>query len=212
MRLASKHQQKEALTILSQELAQAVTGMPSGVINYLGGRPPVSPSIELFSFLYTKNQIEVEVDIDGQISSIKVDSAGGYNLKMENVRLEPESQKKSQNLSKVPLFKLAYARSGDKGNHANIGVIARKPEYFEYINNELTSKAVESYFSHVLEGKVLSWWVPGINGINFLLIDSLGGGGMASMNIDPQGKSYAQQLLEYEIPVDDKLFSSLNKT
>jgi len=51
-----------------------------------------------------------------------------------------------------------------------------------------------------------------INGINFLLKDSLGGGGMASMNIDPQGKSYAQQLLDYEIPVDDKLFSSLNKT
>ena len=186
--------------------------MPAGVINYLGGRPPVSPSIELFSFLYTKDQVKVEVDIDGQISSVKIDSAGGYNLKMENLRLEPGSQNKSQNLSKVPLYKLAFARSGDKGNHANIGVIARKPEYFEYINNELTSKAVEDYFSHVLEGKVLSWCVPSINGINFLLKDSLGGGGMASMSIDPQGKSYAQQLLDYEIPVDDKLFSSLGKT
>ena len=122
------------------------------------------------------------------------------------------SQNKSQNLSKVPLFKLAFARSGDKGNHANIGVIARKPEYFEYINSELTSKAVENYFSHVSEGKVLSWCVPRINGINFLLKDSLGGGGMASMSIDPQGKSSAQQLRDYEIPVDDKLFSSLNKT
>ena len=119
---------------------------------------------------------------------------------------------KSQSLSKVPLFKLAFARSGDKGNHSNIGVIARKSEYFPYINNELTSKAIENYFPHVLKGKVLSWCVPGINGINFLLKDSLGGGGMASMNIDPQGKSYAQQLLEYEIPVDDELFSSLNKT
>ena len=131
---------------------------------------------------------------------------------MKNVRLEPESQKKSQSLSKIPLFKLAFARSGDKGNHANIGVIARKPEYFGYINNELTSKAVDNYFSHVSKGKVLSWCVPSINGINFLLKDSLGGGGMASMSIDPQGKSYAQQLLDYEIPVDDKLFSSLNKT
>ena len=212
LRLASKHQKKEALIILSQELAQAVTGMPAGVINYLGGRPPVSPSIELFSFLYAKDQIKVEIDIDGQISSVKIDSAGGYNLKIGNLRLEQGSQDNSQNLSKVPLFKLAFARSGDKGDHANIGVIARKPEYFEYIDNELTSKAVENYFSHVLEGKVLSWCVPSINGINFLLKDSLGGGGMASMNIDPQGKSYAQQLLEYEIHVDDKLFSSLNKT
>ena len=64
----------------------------------------------------------------------------------------------------------------------------------------------------VSEGKVLSWSVPSINGINFLLKNSLGGGGMASMSIDPQGKSYAQQLLDYEIPVDDKLFSSLGKT
>ena len=212
LRLASKHPQKEALIILSQELAQAVTGMPAGVINYLGGRPPVSPSIELFSFLYAKDQVKVEIDINGQTSPVKIDSAGGYNLKMKNLRLEAKSQNKSQNLSKVPLFKLAFARSGDKGNHANIGVIARKPEYFAYINNELTSKAIENYFPHVLKGKVLSWCVPGINGINFLLKDSLGGGGMASMNIDPQGKSYAQQLLEYEIPVDDELFSSLNKT
>ena len=212
LRLASKHQQKEALIILSQELAQAVTGMPAGVINYLGGRPPVSPSIELFSFLYAKDQVKVEVDIEGQISSVRIGSAGGYNLKMKNVRLEPKSQNKSQNLLKVPLFKLAFARSGDKGNHANIGVIARKPEYFGYINNELTSKAVENYFSHVSKGKVLSWCVPSINGINFLLKDSLGGGGMASMSIDPQGKSYAQQLLDYEIPVDDKLFSKLKET
>ena len=75
---------------------------------------------------------------------------------MKNLRLEPESQNENQNLSKVPLFKLAFARSGDKGNHANIGVIARKPEYFAYINNELTSKAIENYFPHVLKGKVLS--------------------------------------------------------
>ena len=212
LRLASKHPQKEALVILSQELAQAVTGMPAGVINYLGGRPPVSPSIELFSFLYAKDQIKVEVDIGGQTSSVKVDSAGGYNLKMKNLRLEQKSQNKSQNLLKVPLFKLAFARSGDKGNHANIGVIARKPEYFSYIDSELTSKAIANYFPHVLEGEVLSWCVPGINGINFLLNNSLGGGGMSSMNIDPQGKSYAQQLLEYEITIDDELFSSLNKT
>ena len=85
LRLASNHPQKEALIILSQELAQAVTGMPAGVINYLGGRPPVSPSIELFSFLYTKDQVKVEVDIDGQISSVKIDSTGGYNLKMKNL-------------------------------------------------------------------------------------------------------------------------------
>ena len=111
----------------------------------------------------------------------------------------------------VPLSRLAYARSGDKGNHANIGVISRRPEYLQYIQEALSSEAVANYFSHVLDGKVLSWDVPGINGLNFLLMNSLGGGGMASMNIDPQGKSYAQQLLEYEIPIDKDLITEKDK-
>ena len=111
----------------------------------------------------------------------------------------------------VPLSQLAYARSGDKGNHANIGVISRKPEYLPYIQKALSSETVANYFSHVLDGEVLSWDVPGVNGLNFLLKNSLGGGGMASMNIDPQGKSYAQQLLEYEIPIDKDLITKQDK-
>ena len=110
----------------------------------------------------------------------------------------------------VPLIKLAYARSGDKGDHANIGVIARQPEFLPFIQSALTSDTVLKYFEHVVKGDVLSWDVPGINGINFLLKNSLGGGGMASLNIDPQGKSYAQQLLDFQIPIPDEIASKLN--
>ena len=110
----------------------------------------------------------------------------------------------------VPLIKLAYARSGDKGDHANIGVIARQPEFLPYIQSALTSDTVLKYFEHVVKGDVLSWDVPGINGINFLLKNSLGGGGMASLNIDPQGKSYAQQLLDFQIPISDEIANKLN--
>ena len=106
----------------------------------------------------------------------------------------------------VPLINLAYARSGDKGNHANIGVIARKEEYFDFINRELNPSTIAQFFSHVIQGDVLKWVLPGINGINFLLKNSLGGGGMASLNLDPQGKAYSQQLLEYSIPVTKKIF------
>ena len=62
----------------------------------------------------------------------------------------------------------------------------------------------------MLDGEVLSWDVPGINALNFLLKNSLGGGGMASLNIDPQGKAYAQQLLECEIPIDGGLIEDLD--
>ena len=101
---------------------------------------------------------------------------------------------------------LAYARSGDKGNHANIGIIARKKDYFVFIDSELNPSTISQFFNHVVQGDVIKWVLPGVNGLNFLLKNSLGGGGMASFNIDPQGKAYAQQLLEYPIPVTKEIF------
>ena len=100
-----------------------------------------------------------------------------------------------------PLVALAYGRSGDKGNHSNIGVIARKPEYLPYIRAALTEKSVAEYFAHILQGKVHRFEVPGINALNFLLEDILGGGGVASLRNDPQGKAFAQMLLDYRVPV-----------
>ena len=210
LRLVATHMKKQALIIFSREMAQAATGMAAGVINYLGGRPSVSPSIHLFSFLFPKDQITVKTNYDDHITPVTIVTSGGYIHKKNNPRYSARIEKDLQ-LIMVPLSQLAYARSGDKGNHANIGVISRKPEYLQYIQRALSSEAVANYFSHVLDGKVLSWDVPGINGLNFLLMNSLGGGGMASMNIDPQGKSYAQQLLEYEIPIDKDLITEKDK-
>jgi len=210
LRLIATHIEKDALVILSREMAQAATGMAAGVINYLGGRPPVSPSIHLFSFLFPKDQIMVETNFDENTTQIAIATGGGYIKKKNNTRSAVDSINDSL-LIPIPLSQLAYARSGDKGNHANIGVISRRPEYLPYIQKALSSEAVANYFSHVLDGEVLSWDVPGVNGLNFLLKNSLGGGGMASMNIDPQGKSYAQQLLEYEIPIDKDLITKQDK-
>ena len=109
----------------------------------------------------------------------------------------------------MPLYKLAFARSGDKGDHSNIGVISRKPEYFPFIKNHLTHRVIKNYFSHVAKGDVHCWEVPGISGLNFLLKHSLGGGGMASLNIDPQGKAYAQQLLDIRVPVPKETYNEL---
>ena len=133
---------------------------------------------------------------------------------VKRTRTKSFSKKKTTSLRKdhrVPLINLAYARSGDKGDHANIGVIARSKEYFDFIDSELSPSKISKFFSHVLEGDVLKWKLPGINGINFLLKNSLGGGGMASLNVDPQGKAYAQQLLEYPIPVTKELFDILKE-
>ena len=108
----------------------------------------------------------------------------------------------------VPLIKLAWARSGDKGDHSNIGVIARDPEFLPFIEAALTEQAVAQWMSHLLNpesGKVTRWAMPGLHAFNFLLEHSLGGGGVASLRIDPQGKAFAQQLLEFPVPVPSAL-------
>ena len=110
----------------------------------------------------------------------------------------------------VPLVRLAVARSGDKGDHSNIGVIARDPAYLPYIEQALTAEAVAAYFEHLLAGDVTRWAMPGIGGFNFLLRHSLGGGGVASLRTDPQGKCHAQMLLSYPIPVSAEIASGFD--
>ena len=126
MRLMVTHEKKEALILFSKEIAQAATGMASGVMNYLGGRPPISKSIRLFSFLLEKKYIKEEVIIDDK--KIKVNNAikETYIPKKDFILKNQKNYKLINCDSQVPLEKLAFARSGDKGDHSNIAVIAIK--------------------------------------------------------------------------------------
>lgn len=117
---------------------------------------------------------------------------------MKLMALPPKSDEPTV---EIPLVKIAHGRSGDKGNDSNIGIIARKPEYFDIIRRELTSDAVHDYFAYLMDGSVERFDVPGIHAVNFLLRESLGGGGIASLRNDPQGKAYAQILLDIPIAV-----------
>jgi hypothetical protein len=102
----------------------------------------------------------------------------------------------------VPLIKLAVARSGDKGDDANIGVIARRPEYLPYLRAALTPERIADWFSHVMQGQqVMRYDLPGIAAMNFVLKNALGDGGVASLNADVQGKTYAQQLLAMPVTI-----------
>ena len=209
LRIMAIHKIKEALVIFSREIAQASTGMVSGVINFLGGRPSVSSSIKLYSFLLEKSFFEIKLDIDGEMTPVNIELDGSYKYNhLESNRIIYEEFETDFS---VPLQQLAFARSGDKGNHANIGVIARKPNYLPYIRNGLKPEIIADYFSHLLNGEINIWDVPGICGLNILLKDSLGGGGMSSLRIDPQGKAYAQQLLEIPIPIKKEILDQEEK-
>jgi hypothetical protein len=111
----------------------------------------------------------------------------------------------------VPLVKLAWGRSGDKGNKANIGIIARDAAYLPYIWAALDEDAIRHRFGHFIGDNpaLARFYLPGSHAMNILIEDALGGGGVASLRNDPQGKAYAQILLDHPIPIPQKLAESL---
>lgn len=104
---------------------------------------------------------------------------------------------------KVPLARVAHGRSGDKGDIANIGVIALRPEYYAILVREVTAERVLDYFKDRAEGPAVRYELPNIGALNFLLHRALGGGGTVSLRTDAQGKTFAAALLAMEIEVEE---------
>ncbi|MHA6576740.1 acyclic terpene utilization AtuA family protein [Pseudomonas yamanorum] len=201
VKLAVRHPSKQALVLFAREIAQAATGMAPGLTGIVGGRPTVYPLIRLFSFLIDKSACRLQVDFLGERHACELPGTEPLNTPIALID-PPKPQGRAD--ANVPLIKLAVARSGDKGNHSNIGVIAREPEYLPWIAEALTPEVIVDWMSHVLDpihGRVERWYLPGSHSLNFLLENALGGGGIASLRIDPQGKAFAQQLLEIPIAV-----------
>lgn len=212
VKIAATHSDKKALELFSREIAQAGTGMAPGLTGIVGGRPKVSPVIRLFSCLIPKERVAVGYQLNGEAQTCVVDTNNHFTDNV--IEPQPDLASASDSHITVPLVKLAWARSGDKGNHANIGVIAREGTFLPYLRAALTESAVSSYFAHVLDsdsGRVSRWELPGINAFNFLLENSLGGGGIASLRIDPQGKAFAQQLLDFPVPVSQAIADQINQ-
>ncbi len=108
---------------------------------------------------------------------------------------------------RVQLARIAHARSGDKGDASNAGLIANSPALYDLLVREVTSERVKSHFSAVCRGAVERFEVPNLLALNFLLHDALGGGGTASLLTDAQGKTHGQGLLELELEVPDELLA-----
>ena len=106
---------------------------------------------------------------------------------------------------KIQLVKIAHARSGDKGDTANIGLIALKPEYYDILKEEVTPERVKEHFKGICEGKVERFELPNIGALNYLLHNSLGGGGTMTLKHDAQGKTLSTALLRMEIDIDKDL-------
>lgn len=103
---------------------------------------------------------------------------------------------------KVKLLELAHARSGDKGDTANVGLIALKDEYYPLLVREVTADRVKAHFGDMVKGEVERFELPNLKALNFLLHGSLGGGGTLSLMTDAQGKTFSTALLRMEIEIE----------
>ncbi len=111
-------------------------------------------------------------------------------------------------LQTVKLSRICYARSGDKGDTCNIGVLARTPQIYDWLVDNLTAEKVRKFFKGITFGKVIRYELDNLHGLNFLLERTLGGGGTRSLMIDPQGKTLAQALLQMEVKMPVTLLKS----
>ena len=108
-------------------------------------------------------------------------------------------------LMRVQLLQIAHARSGDKGDTANIGVIARKPEFYPLLRKYLTVEVVAAHFKGICIGKVERYELPNLGALNFLLHESLGGGGTKSLKNDAQGKTLSSVMLRMELQIEEDI-------
>ena len=209
VKIGVRHSERAALEIFARELAPMGL-VAQGMTGIFAGRPRVSPVFDVHHLLIDKSAVTVTVDFGGEEAiAVAVAAQGG-----EAVLRSPELDGVSEPAMlpgglTVALRRIAYARSGDKGDSANVGVIARRPEFDAVIRAQVTADRVAGVFAHYLAGEVHRWELPGLHGINFVLDAVLGGsGGTSTLRYDPQGKSYAAMLLTIPVQVAPEWESS----
>ena len=202
LKLAVRHASREALQIFAREIYPAATAMAQGLTGFAGGRPEPQPVIRLFSFLADKRDVAVTVSFDGESRALAPFLPDAKPAMRETPAASAQSAfGDAEARVTVPLIALAHGRSGDKGDIANIGVLARRLDYLPFLRDALTVSAIRAYFAHYVAGEIERFEWPGLDGLNFLLHRSLGGGGVASLRHDPQGKALAQVLMDFPIAI-----------
>ncbi|RCW67961.1 acyclic terpene utilization AtuA family protein [Pseudorhodoferax soli] len=200
LRVVANHPDKNALAMFAREIAPSGTSWAPGTTSPGGGRPAVSPLVKPFAFLLDKRAVQVGLWLDGERQAVEV-RAGGEQSATAPLPHVPAWHEPDEPAQEVRLVELAWARSGDKGDISNIGIVARRPEWLPLLWNRLTPQVVAAYFAHMAHGPVERFYLPGIAAMNLLLHEALDGGGPSSMRMDPLGKGMAQMLLDLPIRV-----------
>ena len=202
VKVGLRHPDKRALEIFAREFVTLAL-VAQGMTGLFSGRPSVSPVFKVLHLLVPKSDVPLMLDWGDRSQPLDVALGSSDAVIATPPMSEPEAAgPPSSTEITVPLRALAWARSGDKGDKANIGVIARRPEFLSILRDQVTCARVAQLFAHYLQGPVQRWELPGQNAINLLLDAVLGGtGGTSTLRYDPQGKSYAAMLLAMPVRV-----------
>jgi hypothetical protein len=209
-RMAVEHDDKSAIELLVREQGTGSISMAPGHVGMTLG-VTLTEVARVYSFLLPKTTLTPLLTVDGVTEPILVPTQGGFAS--ANVPVLPAVAPPSDVTAEtVPLLSLAWVRNGDKGDISNVAVIARRPEYLPYIAAALTPEAVLDWYRHHLSdgGHVERFAVPGVSAFNFLLYGALDGGCTSSLRFDPLGKSVAQEILDFPVPVSAALTRTLN--
>ena len=210
VKIACRHQDKRAVALLLREVSGAALGAPPGLAFFAGTRAKPSPVIRLFSIKVPKTSVALSLIDDRGTSKLpQIPEPSTLFTPAEPTDIPSVGLQADDNLTTVPLERLAWGRSGDKGDKANIGIMARHEAYLPWIARVLTSDYVATRFAHFMTSPSINrYYLPGLPGLNFVLHNALGGGGVASLRNDPQAKSFAQILLDTPIAIPENILES----
>ncbi len=210
---------KNKINEFSKSIAPIILSGPPGVA-VTGGRPQIREVMTYWPALIPKTLVPVSVKIltdSGEITeTYDILSVTGFEEDMQKTKGQIQISSENnfsleysleKDIKPVKLKDICLARSGDKGDMANIGLIARSPEIYQFIKEKITADFVKSVFSESCKGKVVRYELDNLQSLNFLVEESLDGGGTKSLMIDAQGKIFAQNLLKQTISVPEKLLN-----
>jgi hypothetical protein len=205
-RIASFHDDARSAQVYASETRCSMTNGCAGSMAM--GMPTVSAVARLFCFMIPKADVPVKISFEGD-SWPWTPALTEQSAPRGPEPVEPHAAAACD--ARVPLVRLAFARSGDKGDLFNVGVIARRPEYYPYICAALDAQRVADWYGHVFTApekrKAKRYLAPGFNALNFVLEESLGGGQTVGLRLDANAKAMAQQLLRIEIPIPQALLA-----
>eukprot|EP01041_Mallomonas_annulata_P028707 gene28707-50584_t len=180
--------------------------MAQGITGFAAGRASPSPVVRLFSFLTDRSRVRACVTVDGLALRFEEIFTPVTAVAPATLPL-PAHAINSADTVTVPLLRVAHGRSGDKGDMANIGIIARSDALYAVLQQNLTADKVRNYLAHVAQGKVSRYSLPGLNALNFTLENALGGGGVASLSL-PSRQFAMKTVMDYPSELDTEALAT----